>query len=69
MYGEKYFKSVIGFKNYFTCVQISFMTGTFAQSTHLVCCTIHPSSSTFTFTILSHFEHTEEIVNPHFLQL
>ena len=56
-------------KCYFCCEQTSLITGTLAQSPHLVNCTMHPSSKTCTSTFLSHFEHVEEIVSPHFLQL
>jgi len=48
---------------------MSLTTGVFAQSPHLVFCTIQPSSRTSTSTTLSHFEQVDEIVNPHFLQL
>ena len=54
---------------YLLCEQTSLITGTFAQSEHFVFCTIQPLSRTFTSTTLSHFEHIDETVNPHFLQL
>ncbi len=50
-------------------IQISLITGTFAQSEHFVVWTIQPSSRTFISTTLSHFEQVDEIDKPHFLQL
>tara|TARA_Y100000813_G_C23914172_1_gene235722 strand:- start:293 stop:553 length:261 start_codon:yes stop_codon:yes gene_type:complete len=55
--------------SYFCCTHTSLITGIFAQSPHLVFCTIQPSSRTSTSTTLSHLEQVEEIVSPHFLQL
>ena len=60
---------IINICNYLFSAQISLITGTLEQSLHLVTCTKHPLSSIFTSTTLSHLEQTDEIVNPHFLQL